>query len=399
MLRWHRVAAVFAALLLIYVSVTGTATQLVDMKALLTHAPETDPDMLMMRQHIPGPPNYSVVSAPDYTAPALPAGTDFAAAIARAAELGRAAAPGQPLRLAEVRGAEGKLVGHVQMGDSQMAFDLATGARLPDSFVPPEQPGRGFYSMRSTLKSYHRFLFLPWGTTVNFLASLGLAALIFTGLFHYAKLYKARAKGGRSGLFWRGGDWWRVAHRWIAIGASALVIWLTIGGLALSADNIGANYHQWRMGPRGPGAFDGDQSSPMADAELAPMTAATLKAFHAAYPDTGIKVLRLRYFVGYPQGVIVAADSTSSQLVWNTRTGAVMKMWEPGYPDLSFPTGWELHQKLKQFHRGDLFGLTGRWLILLGGLSLVYLSVSGAFMWVQMYRRRRRNGRNELLWK
>jgi len=162
---------------------------------------------------------------------------------------------------------------------------------------------------------------------------------------------------------------------------------------------MGANIHQAISGPRKPGAFDGDQSSPMTDAELASMVGATLSSFHNAYPDTGIKVLRLRYFVGYPQGVVVAADKTSSQLVWNTRTGAIMTMWEPGYPDLSFPTGWELHQKLKQFHRGDLFGMPGRWLILLAGMSLVYLSLSGCVMWLQQYRRRRDSGRNGLFWK
>ncbi|MBC2667399.1 PepSY domain-containing protein [Novosphingobium flavum] len=399
MLRWHRMAAVLAAILLIWVSFTGTVTQLADMRALVTHAPETDPDMLMMRQHIPGPPNYSVVSAPDYTAPALPAGTDYGASIAKAAALGRAAAPGQDLRLVEVRGAEGKLVGHVQMGDKQLAFDLADGAPLPDRFVPPPQPGRDFKSTRSTWKSFHRFLFLPWGTTINFLAALGLAALIFTGLFHYAKLYKARAKIGRGGLWWKGGDWWRTLHRWIALGASVLVIWLTLGGLALSLDNMGSSLHQLIGGPRAPGAFDGDQSKPMTDAELAPMLATTLKAYESAYPGTGIKVLRLRYFVGYPQGVIVAADKDSSQRVFNARTGAAMKMWEPGYPDLSFPTGWDLHQKLKQFHRGDLFGLGGRWLILFAGLSLVYLSLSGVWMWFQLYRKRRGNGRKELFWK
>jgi uncharacterized iron-regulated membrane protein len=399
MLRWHRAAAVLAAILLMWVSLSGTATQLADMRALLTHAPETDRDMLMMRQHIPGPPNYSVVSAPDYTAPALPAGTDYAAAIAKAAALGRAAAPGEPLRLAEVRGADGKLVGHVQMGKVQMAFDLASGQRLPDSFVPPEQPGRGFFSIRSTFKSYHRFLFLPWGTTINFLASLGLTVLIFTGLFHYARLYKARARMNREGLFWKGGDRWRQLHRWTALAASLLVIWLTVGGMALAIDNMGANLHTALNGQRGPGAFDGDQSSPMSDAELAPMTAATLKAYDAAYPGTGIKVLRLRYFVGYPQGVVVAADADSSQRVFNTTTGAAMKMWEPGYPDLSFPTGWDLHQKLKQFHRGDLFGMPGRWLILLAGLALCYLSISGSIMWLQMHRKRREGGRSGLFWK
>ena len=399
MLRWHRMCAVISAILLLYISTTGTGIQLADMRALLTHAPETDPDMQMMRQHIYGPPNYSVVSAPDYTAPALPAETDYVAGIAHAAALGRAAAPGEALRLVELRGADGKLAGHVQMGKVHYIFDLASGARLPDAFLPPPQPDRGFSAPRATFKSFHRFLFLPWGTAINGLAAIALATMIVTGLLHYTRLYRARAKGGRRSPWWKGGDRWRMLHRWIAIGASAIVIWLTVSGLALAIDNVGANIHQWRTGPRAPGAFDGDQSAPMADAELAAMTRTTLAAFHAAAPGIGVKVLRLRYFVGYPQGGVVAGDAGSTQRIFNARTGAAMKMWAPGYPDLSFPSGWELHQKLKQLHRGDLFGMPGRWLATLGGMSIVYLSLSGIVMYLRLWRRRRGAGRSGLFWK
>ncbi|WP_206240515.1 PepSY-associated TM helix domain-containing protein [Novosphingobium terrae] len=400
MLRWHRICAVFAAVLLIYVAATGTGIELADMRALLTHAPESDPDMQMMRQHIYGPPNYAVVSAPDYSAPALPEGTDYAAGIARATALGRAAAPGEPLRLVELRGGQdGRLAGHVQMGARQMIFDLISGTRLPDSFLPPPQPGRGFASTRSNFKMLHRFLFLPWGTAINGIAAIGLAIMIFTGLAHYLKLYRARARMGRRAPWWKGGDLWRQLHRWIAVTASLFVIWLTVSGLLLSLDNVGANIHTALNGARASSAFDGDQSSPLNDAQLAPMLATTLSAFHRQQPGTGIKVLRLRSFVGYPQGVVIAADAETTQHVYNANTGAAMKMWEPGYPDLSFPSGWELHQALKRFHRGDMFGLTGRWLVLLSGLSLLYLSVSGVVMYLQLWQRRRKNGRSELFWK
>lgn len=399
MLRWHRMCAFFSAFLLIYVVTTGTGIELADMRALVTHAPETDPDMLMMRQHIYGPPNYAVVSAPDFTAPALPSGTDYVGGITRAAALGRAAAPGQALRLVELRGADGRLAAHIQMGDRQMIFDLESGKPLPASFLPPPQPGRGFSSPRATFKMLHRFLFLPWGTAINGLAAIALAIMIVTGLLHYIRLYKARARMGRHSPFWKGGDTWRLAHRWVSVGAGLVIVWMTVSGLALSIDNVGANYHAWRYGARSAGAFDGDQSSPLSDAELAGMTRTTLAAFRMTTPDTGIKVLRLRYFAGYPQGIVLAADAPTTQMVFNAHTGAAMKMWEPGYPDLRFPSGWELHQGLKRFHRGDLFGMGGRWLALLGGLSLIYLSVSGVVMYVQLWQRRRKNGREDLLWK
>ena len=121
MLRWHRLVAVFALPVLLWIALTGAGIQMWDMIALVGHAPDTDPNMLMMRQHNFGTPNYAVLSAPDFKAPALPANTDYEAAIARAAALGRAAAPGAPLRLVEVRGVDGHLAWHVRMGDRQLA--------------------------------------------------------------------------------------------------------------------------------------------------------------------------------------------------------------------------------------------------------------------------------------
>lgn len=73
-----------------------------DMIALVGHAPETNPNMLMMRQHIYGTPSYAEVSAADYTSPALP-DLDYQVSLAKAANLGRKAVPGADVRLVELR--------------------------------------------------------------------------------------------------------------------------------------------------------------------------------------------------------------------------------------------------------------------------------------------------------
>ena len=110
-------------------------------------------------------------------------------------------------------------------------------------------------------------------------------------------------------------------------------------------------------------------------------------------------MLRLRYFAGYAQGVVIAADPDTTQLVFNTKTGAKMSMTEPGYPKMGFLLGWDLHQKMKQLHRGDYFGMPGRWLDTIGALAMVYLTVSGIIMYIQLLLRRRRIGKKELVWK
>jgi uncharacterized iron-regulated membrane protein len=76
-----------------------------------------------------------------------------------------------------------------------------------------------------------------------------------------------------------------------------------------------------------------------------------------------------------------------------------MSMSERGYPTLGFPFGWELHQRMKRLHRGDFFGMPGRWLDSLGGLAMLYLLLSGAVMYGQLLARRAKSGRRELIWK
>ncbi len=401
MMRWHRLCVGFLAPLLIYIVVTGAGIQLADMSALVSKAPENNPDMLMMRQHISGPDNYSVVRWPDYTAAPLPANLDYVEAVRKAAALGRAAAPGADLRLVELRMVRGRVAAHVQMGERQLMFDLATGATVPATDLPPAPPGRDFPAARASFKFLHRFNYLGQiGTSLNLVAGIGFAILIFTGLVHYVRLYRMRVRLRKTALAWRAGGWWRDLHRWTAMVAGVLVIWITASGLLLSLDNVGAFVHGLTQSrPTRPNVFDGDLSSPLNDAELAGMTRTTLVAFKRTEPATALKVLRLRYFAEFPQGVVIAADAATSQLVFNAATGSRMAMWEKGYPDLGFPSGWEWHQKLKQIHRGDIFGMPGRWLDTFGGLALLYLSLSGAVMYLQLWSRRRKAGRAAWLWR
>ncbi|HUO23801.1 MAG TPA: PepSY-associated TM helix domain-containing protein [Caulobacteraceae bacterium] len=401
MMYIHRLTAFLGSVLLLYIALTGAGIQLADMRALLTHAPETDPDMLMIRQHVTGPPNYAVVSAPDYTAPALPRSLDLADGLERAAALGRASAPGADLRLVELRMAEGRPAAHVQMGPRQMIFDLTSGAPLPAADLPPPVPDDLDSSVRSQIKHLHRFNYLgQQGTALDALAGMLFATMIVTGLLQYFRLLKARTAMDRPSPLWRAGGLWRDLHRWSAVLASVFVVWIVATGFLLALDNVGAyvGSQVHRPTPGAPSGFKGDLSSPINDAELPAMTQTTLAAFAKAEPDVAIKVLRLRYFVGYPQGVVVAADRDATQRVFNAKTGQPMSMSEPGYPFLGFPSGWEWHQRLKRLHRGDFFGMPGRWLDTVGALALVYLSVSGVVMYVQLWLRRRRNGRSALIW-
>ena len=401
MMRWHRLVVLLTGLLLAWMAVTGTGIQVADMRALVTHAPETDPDMLLLRQHHNGPPNYFVVTAPDYTAPALPTGLDLQAAIQRAAQLGRAAAPEAGMRLVELRKYDGKVSAHVQMNERHMAFDLESGAPLPDNALPPAPLPGDFTSPRQEFKALHRFNFMGRAATVpDLIAGLAFLVLIVTGLIHYLRVFRQRRRIGKAGWFWRGGGLWRELHRWASIVSLVVIVSLSITGTLLSINSIGSAIYQQFYLPRGaPNPFISDYSFPLSDSELIPMTNATLTAFRHTRPDSGIKVLRLRYFAGYAQGIVVAADKGTTQLVYNTATGAEMGLAEKGYPDMGFPFGWEWNQRLKRIHRGDIIGMSGRWLVTISAFAVVYLAISGLVLYYQAWRRRYRSGRRALLWK
>ena len=206
----------------------------------------------------------------------------------------------------------------------------------------------------------------------------------------------------REGLSPSAGGWWRSLHRGVSVVAAVFLLVVAISGTLLSFDTFALGvYGVMHSGPGGrfPPGMNADLSSPLVDSQLPAMLATTLSAYHAAEGNTPIKVLRLRYFSGMPQGVILTGGSSETrQVAYNAETGAVAHMTEPGYPYMGFPFGWREHEYMKQIHRGDALGLPGRLMDVFAGLSLVFLSASGLLMYADLLRRRRRGGRTQLFW-
>lgn len=115
-------------------------------------------------------------------------------------------------------------------------------------------------------------------------------------------------------------------------------------------------------------------------------------------PNTPIRVLRLRVYGGMPQVAIVTGNAATEQVVFNAITGRRASQTEPGYPEVGFPFGWQAHQTAKKIHRGDYIGLSGRWMDLFAGLSMVFLSVSATVMYFNMWSKRRQTGGSGLMW-
>jgi len=402
----HRMVGTIIMLFTLYIGITGLLIQSVDLKAILSHAAATDPEMQAIRESIDGTGNFSVIAPTDYAAPALPSSYDFPAAVSTVLRSARGSAgAAAPLRYLELRIVDGKPIGLVQAGDKTVRVDPATGTILPNPSARPR--GGRPQSMHQTFKNWHRASILSdkW-EFLNALIGIGLFTMIVTGLVLYFQLLRARKRAGLNQVFWSAGGWWRSAHRAVSILAAVFLLVVSLSGTLLSLDTFalgiyGMTHTNAGRYSRFPIGMIGDLSSPLPDAKVPAMLSTTLSAFAAAKGATPIKVLRLRYYAGMPQGLIVSGGDRpddTRQIVFNADTGQRAGMTEPGYPYQGFPFGWEEHEFMKQIHRGDALGIPGRLMDVFAGLSLVFLSGSGLVMYVDLLRRRWRADRKQLFW-
>jgi uncharacterized iron-regulated membrane protein len=405
----HRIVGTIILAFTLYFGVTGSILQMIDLRTIVSHAAATDPEMMAIRESIDGTPNFIVIEPTDYAAAALPQGYDFNAAVANVLKSARlSVGAGTPLKFLELRVIDGKPVGLVQAGDRArdhiVRFDPATGAPLPSPVRPRARP---VPSLRGKAKAWHRLNALGdqmvW---LNALVGIGLFVMIVTGLILYFQLLRARKRAGLNAIFWSAGGWWRSLHRWVSITAAVFLMFVSVTGTLLSIDTLALWIyrvaHAPAVSPGGrlpfPAGMVDDLSTPLPDAELPAMLETTLSAYRATQGATPIKVLRLRYFSGMPQGVIITGGDNTHQLVFNAVTGERASMTDPSYPYTGFPFGWEEHELVKQIHRGDALGIPGRLIDLFAGLSLIFLSASGLIMYVDLLRRRRRGGRKQMFW-
>jgi uncharacterized iron-regulated membrane protein len=393
----HRLVAIVAVLFGLYAASTGIVVQLMDLGALYAHAPASDPTMQAIRVGHDGPPNFQVISDADYAAAPLPEGFDFDAALARVLKGRHDAIGDAPVSFLELRMAGTKPVGEVASHGLVYGFDAGTGAALgpPVKFVLPPLSTP---SLRNTIKDIHRLrVFSQWALIVDALGGILIAVMIATGLMVYLRLWTSRRRSGRANPFWLAGGWWRSLHRAIALVAVLFLSVIALSGIVLSTSSVGVAVNSSLHHGQRPG-LTADVSSPLADSELPAMLRTTLTAFHLANPGRPVKAVRLRSFAGMKQGIVIAGGDETTQHVFNAVSGRAASETEAGYPSTDMTYGWQIDQIAKQIHRGDFFGLTGRWIDLLSGLSLLYLATSGAVIYFELWNRRRKAGRRQLVW-
>jgi hypothetical protein len=393
---FHRYIAAFAVFFGLYMASLGLTIQVMDLTTLSRGAPATDETMQSIRVGQDGPPNFRVIRDGDYAAPPLPTNFDFTSALMTVMKSSRAALAAAPLAFVEFRTAEGRPVGQVATGGKSYRFDAATGAPIGQpmdvTLLPVSTP-----SLRNTIKSIHSMNVIGPPMAVLVIAGgLSLLAMIVTGTLIYLELVRSRRAMKRNGLFWKAGGWWRTLHRSVATVAAVFLVIVVLSGTYLSFNGLGINIDKALEGGR-PG-LTADVSTPLSDEDLPRMLSATLSAERSAYGDAPIKVVRLRHFAGMPQGIVIRGGEETRQSVFNLATGKETGLSGSGYPNTGMPLGWNVGQVVKRIHRGDIIGLTGRWMDLFAGLSLLYLTISGAVVYWDLWKKRKQRGQSGLFW-
>lgn len=401
MRTYHRIIALFVLIFTLYLGVTGSLIQITDLYTLYANAPETDPNKKAIREGLDGTSDFQVINVPDYTAPVLPANFDYAGSLTRVLARSREALQDAPLQYIEFRMLDGQPVGQAKTEGRLLRFGANDGV-LQGEGKPPRGAGGTFgRSLRNTFKGLHRLTsFGNWTLWINIFVGVSLCVMLVTGLVMYCRLLSARASIKKPGLFWSAGGNWRSLHRAISLVSAVFVIVIVLTGTWLAVESLGRSY----LGAReralvASGVPIEDPGAPLTDQQLPGMMSATLAAYRGSYRDTPLRAIRLRVYGGMSQGVVISGGPEAQQLVFNTSNGRSASMTEPGYPPQHFPFGWQSHQIAKKVHRGDFIGLSGRWMDLFGALSLLYLTISGGVMYVELWRRRRKAGRAGVIWK
>ncbi len=417
----HRVGALIAVLLMLWLSGTGSTIQVLDLDNVLTHADPTDPTAVSIAEGMYGPGNYAAIQLRDFHAATLPQRFDVNKAVrtvlqaahapqnpegsgAAADAGGRGGAQSDATAWVELRVVDGVPIGQVMKGAQLEAFNALTGE--PVTAVPPQNIPQGRTlppSLRQKIKTLHRF----WnrgdtpGVYFEFLSGLVLFTLLITGLIMYFKLLAARTRIGRRQLFWMTGGTWRGLHRGISVVAAVFLLVIAFTGTWIGFESSWGPIHRvFGAGPQGGGGGQrGPRVIPLSDADVQAMTAATLDAVQRLHPGTTLRAIRLRTFGTMKQGVVITGDARADQLVFNAATGQPATLTEPEYPKSNFPFGVRTHELVKHIHSGELIGVSGQFMNLFAGLSLIFLSVSGLIMYFDMWFKRRKSNRNSFFWK
>ncbi len=177
----------------------------------------------------------------------------------------------------------------------------------------------------------------------------------------------------------------RKYHRWISAIAAIFLLVVSTTGVVLQLQKL--------SGADGEAEAEGRGSAPtslataMASPVYSVLIAHTLDAVRDRAPNAPITSVTLRGADKGVEGVVSIPGEPPREIIVDARSGRVISD--------------ESHEEplIRRIHSGAILGEPGTILGILWGLALVILSVTGGWVYLDMYRKRRRNsGKSGLFW-
>ncbi len=171
----------------------------------------------------------------------------------------------------------------------------------------------------------------------------------------------------------------RQYHRWVSILAAVFLLVVSATGVILQVQKL--------TGTDADAGEHGDKDR--AEAALtAALVSRTLDAARTRVPNTPIASVTLKGEGDEVQGIVALPGDPPRQLTIDARSGKVLSDVRRDPDSL-----------ILRIHSGAILGEPGVVLGILWGLALVILSVTGGWVYLSMYRRRRKaSGKAGLFW-
>ena len=178
----------------------------------------------------------------------------------------------------------------------------------------------------------------------------------------------------------------RQYHRWVSLMAAVFLLIVATTGVILQVQKLtGADADA-------PKHSDKDRAealtTAMPSATYAALIVRTLDAARPRAPNVPVTSVSLKGEGDEVQGVVMLPGDPPRQLTIDARSGRILK-----------DERREADSLILRIHNGAILGQPGVVLRVLWGSALVILSVTGAWVYLVMYRRRRKaSGKGGLLW-
>ena len=174
----------------------------------------------------------------------------------------------------------------------------------------------------------------------------------------------------------------RKYHRWISLVAALFLVVVGITGVVLQVQRLtGGEEEQEREREAATEVEAGSGVDPSA------LLSRTLAAAQQRAPGQAFASIELLPAGDEPRGVVILAGDHARRIVVDARDGDVVE-----------DKPYEAESLILRVHSGAILGEPGVFLGILWGLGLVGLSLTGIWVYLDLYQRRRKSGNGGLFW-